>query len=174
MKKYDGGVFRHIVANPVAAKQVIEGIWCADGKHWRERVFQHKGQLQEAIQKGLMDCVAKGADVDTLSHTIKDIGQKSWHDAQRIARTELCHVQIQSNMEMFKDAGFQYYKYMAMDDGKTCHGAPDKCEEISMGGINHDGIYPILEAQTGVNLPPIHPNCRCSIIPIMKGVNDNV
>ena len=169
--KYGPSVFKQVVADPSLAQAVIDSVWCADGKHWSERVFQHKAQLQEALQQGLMDCVAQGADVDKLTRTIRDKAQVGWHNAQRIARTELSHVQIQSNLNLYSQAGFDYYKFLSMDDGKTCKDGEEKCEDIShLNG----GIYSILEAQTGVNLPPIHPNCRCSIIPIMKGVNDNV
>ena len=166
--QYGPPVFKHIVANPDAAKAVIDSVWCADGKHWSERVYQHKEQLQEAIQKGLMDCVARGANVDTLALTIANEGQISWHNAQRIARTELCHIQVQSTLKGYIDAGFEYYQFWSMEDDKTCKGDETHCEEL------RGKIFPIMEAQTGVNLPPIHPNCRCTIIPIVKGVNDKL
>ena len=161
-------MFRHIVANPNAAKAVIDSVWCADGKHWSERIYQHKEQLQQALQKGLMDCVARGANVDKLALTIKEQAKVSWHNAQRIARTELANIQIQSNLAGYKDAGFEYYQFWSMEDDKTCKGDETHCEEL------RGKIFRIDEAVPGVNLPPIHPNCRCTIIPIVKGVNDKV
>ena len=56
--------------NQKAAKEVINSIWCADGKHWSSRIWQNKAQLQVALEKGLVDCVSRGVSKDELVKTL--------------------------------------------------------------------------------------------------------
>ena len=61
-------------------------------------------------------------------------------------------------MNRFKEMGVGYYKIITAHDGRVC----DKCADL-------DGkIFPVDKAEIGINYPPIHPNGRCTILPITK------
>ena len=51
-------------------KEIANSVWCADGKHWSERVWDKTRRLQSSIEKGLVDSVARGASKDDL---VKDV-----------------------------------------------------------------------------------------------------
>jgi hypothetical protein len=74
------------------AKEVINSIWCADGKHWSERIWHNKAQLQVALEKGLIDCVSRGVSKDELVKTLMETFNVGYRKADRIARTELSYV----------------------------------------------------------------------------------
>lgn len=78
--------------NQKTAKEVINSIWCADGKHWSNRIWQNKAQLQVALEKGLIDCVSRGVSKDELVKILMEIFDVSYRKADRIARTELSYV----------------------------------------------------------------------------------
>ncbi|MCL2035159.1 MAG: minor capsid protein [Oscillospiraceae bacterium] len=59
-----------------------------------------------------------------------------------------------ADLEAIKRNGYRYYWIIAEKDERLC----DICRE------NDGAVYPVSEAEEGVNLPPFHPNCRCYIM----------
>jgi SPP1 gp7 family putative phage head morphogenesis protein len=60
----------------------------------------------------------------------------------------------QGELEAYKDSDLEYYEYLASD---PC----DECGEL-------DGRrFKVSEAVEGVNYPVMHPNCRCTTIPVV-------
>ena len=91
-----------------------------------------------------------------ITRLMKDMSS-GYSQADRIARTELSYVQNQSTIDRYKQAGFTKYQYLTADD---C------CSEICS---EKDGeIFNIDEAVVGENIPPLHPNCRCSILAVIE------
>ena len=71
------------------AQSVLDSVWCADGKHWSARVWDNKQALQERIEKGLIDCVARGVPKDELIKVLKADFGVGFSNADRLVRTEL-------------------------------------------------------------------------------------
>jgi len=62
-------------------------------------------------------------------------------------------LQVKAKLNSFKLSGRSQYSYVCENTDSSC--------EICM---NLDGqVFDIDDAETGENLPPLHPNCRCSI-----------
>lgn len=141
-----------------AAEKVLESVWCADGKHWSDRVWSSKQKLQESLEKGLMDCVSRGVPKDVVVSQFKDSFNSSFNDADRIVRTELTNVQNQAAKDRYKEAGIKKYKYLADIDNRTSQ----ICQEMN------GKIFLLDEAVTGVNMPPLHPYCRSTIAPVVE------
>lgn len=141
-----------------AAEKVLESIWCADGKHWSDRVWSNKTKLQERIEKGLMDCVSRGVSKDILVKTLMEDFNKGFHEADRIARTELTYIQNQAAKDRYEAAGIKKYKYLAEIDSRTS----SICRELN------GKEYNFTQCSVGVNMPPMHPYCRSTIIPIVE------
>lgn len=141
-----------------AAKKAISSIWCADGKNWSNRVWGNKTALQERIKKGLIDCVSQGLSKDKMVKAIKDEFNTAFYQADRIARTELTYVQNKSAADRYQANGVKKYEFLAEIDSRTS----SICKE-------HDGkIYNFSEMKVGENCPPLHPNCRSTIIPVIE------
>ena len=143
--------------NQKAAHRVIDNVWCADGKHWSDRIWKDKAALQVRLEKGLIDCVSRGTSKDELVKTLMadfDIGFRS---ADRIARTELSHIQNQAALDKYNEAGVKKYEILAAHDARTC----DICNEMN------GKVFELSKAQAGVNMPPFHPNCRCAVLGVI-------
>lgn len=123
-----------------------------------DRMSANMAKLQSTLEKGMMDCVARGASKDELVKTLTERFDVSFSEADRLARTELTYLQNQATVEGYKKAGVEEYQYLATDDSRTSK----ICRSI-------DGeIFKIDEMVVGVNFPPLHANCRCSTIPVIK------
>lgn len=145
-----------LILDTERVKAIVNGVWCADGKTWSSRVWDDKTALAQSIEKGLMDSVARGVPKDEMVKTLRYGFGTSFSNADRIARTELAHIQNTSTRDTYKKAGIQYVETIVADDERLC----DICAQ-------YDGkITPINEAREGTAFC-FHPNCRCDIVPVI-------
>lgn len=139
-------------------KNALERVWCRDGKHWSSRIWTNKALLQERVKNGVINSIATGSGKDELVKQLMKDFNVGYNNADRIARTELSYVRNQSTLDSYKEAGIEYYQFLATDDDDTCE------EDRELDGK----IFKLDEAVVGVNYPPIHPNCRCSVLAVIK------
>ena len=139
-------------------QEVLNSVWCADGKNWSSRLWNSKAKLVNKLEQGLIDCVARGVSKDTLVTQIKSDFNTGFYNADRLVRTELTYVQNQSCLHRYKDAGIKEFKFIADIDERTS----DICR--SMNGK----IFKMKDAVVGENVPPIHVACRSTIIPVVE------
>ena len=144
--------------NQKTAKEIINSIWCADGKHWSNRIWQNKAQLQVALEKGLIDCVSRGVSKDELVKTLMETFDVSYRKADRIARTELSYVQNKAAINKYIEAGIDEYEILSAHDERTC----PICSKMN------GKCFKIAEMTVGENAPPFHANCRCSVLGVIK------
>lgn len=74
--------------------------------------------------------------------------------AQMIIRTQACKELNNSTIADYKARGVKQYRFMSLE-------AINSCSECT--GIDGN-IYNVDDAEEGVNLPPMHPNCQCWIV----------
>lgn len=133
----------------------INAIWCADGIHWSKRVWKNNELLQKRLEKGLIDCVSRGVPKDEIIKDLKNTFGIGFRRAETVARTELSYIQNQATLDTFKQARVKQYQFLGA--GGNC----DICAQLN------GNIYNISDAVVGVNMPPIHPNCRCGILAVI-------
>lgn len=136
------------------AKQMINQIWCADGKSWSNRIWTNTEKLQEALNDGLIDCLVNGSDRNQLKDRLMYEFNVSYNNADSIVRTEIAHIQTQAANQRYKDAGITEVMVWADEDERRC----DICGKL------HEKRLPV-NAQMPV---PAHPRCRCRIIPVIE------
>ena len=136
------------------ALQMINHIWCADGKSWSDRVWSNTNKLQQALNDGLIECVVGGRDERFLKNTLMEKFNVSFARADSLVKTELAHIQTQAAAKRYEDAGVKEFEVWADKDERRC----DVCGKL------HQKRYLIGEA-----VPiPAHPRCRCCIIPVVE------
>ena len=143
-----------IKANKETAIQMINHIWCADGKTWSDRVWQNTDKLQQALNDGLIECVLAGRDEKYLKQQLVNQFGVSYSRADSVVRTELAHIQTQASAKRYEDAGLKQFEVWADEDERRC----DIC-----GALHEKRFY------IGEQIPiPAHPRCRCCIIPVIE------
>lgn len=140
--------------------QMINTIWCADGKSWSDRVWTNTTKLQQALNDNLIDCVVSGRKTTDLKKILQDQFKVSYHRAESIVRTEMAHIQTEAAKQRYKDSGIKEVEVWADYDERRCN----------VCGKLHETRHPI----NGVMPVPAHPNCRCTIIPVVEPNNQLV
>lgn len=140
-----------------AAEQLINQIWCADGKSWSSRVWTNTDKLQQTLNDNLLECVITGRKPTELKHMLQERFDVSYRAADSIVRTEVAHIQTQAARDRYANSGITEVEVWADYDERRC----DICGEL------HETRHPI-----GGAMPvPAHTNCRCMIIPVVEPNN---
>lgn len=135
-------------------RQMINQIWCADGKSWSSRVWANIDKLQETLNDNLIHCVLTGKKTSELKEMLMNDFGVSYSRADTIVRTEMAHIQTQAAQQRYMNYGIQEVEIWADYDERRC----DVC------GSLHKKRYPVC-----ATMPiPAHPNCRCCIIPVVE------
>lgn len=140
-------------------RQMINQIWCADGKSWSQRVWANTDRLQQSLNDGLIDCVVGGKKTSQLVKELRNDFQVSYYRANTIVKTEVAHIQTQASKERYKSYGVQEVEIFADPDNRTC----PICSGLDGKKYNINEPLPL----------PAHPNCRCCILPVIE-VEENL
>lgn len=140
------------------ALQMINAVWCADGKAWSARVWANTARLQETLNENLVHCVVTGKKPTELKNLLQERFNVSYSQADTLVRTETAHIQTQAAQKRYEDYGITEYEFL----GREEHDIGCACKKL-------DGKrFKLIEMREGVNAPPMHPNCRCAIAPIVE------
>lgn len=137
-----------------AAMQLINQIWCADGKSWSSRIWTNTEKLREALNENLLDCVITGKKPSELKKLLQNEFGVSYRRADSIVRTEMAHIQTQAAQKRYVDAGVTEVEVWADKDERRC----DVCGKLHQKRFPVNGPMPI----------PAHPRCRCCVIPVVE------
>lgn len=136
-----------------AINQMINQVWVADGKSFSQRVWDNTERLMATLDEQLIHCVATGKKTSDLKKALQERFGVSFHRADTLARTELCHIQTQAARQRYEDYGIQYVEVLVDPDERTC----EKCKAL-MGKRFLTTATPPL---------PVHPNERCALVPVI-------
>lgn len=146
--------------NKSFARQMINQIWCADGKTWSQRIWGNIARLQETLNESLISCVVTGKKTTELKKQLQERFGVSYRQANTLVRTEMSNIANQAAKQKYQDSGLTKYEFLGREETDGCGHSPD-CHKL-------DGqIFLLAEMKVGVNAPPMHPNCRCSIAPVV-------
>ena len=142
--------------------------------------------LQREVRREIANGMANGSDVNVVADKLNEWGSGSWTTARakRIARTETRYAQEAGKMEGWTQSGVVAGKEFLIAPGacKVCQSVDsqvkgklfpiagkffDKGDEIDYtdeGGKKRKFKF----NYTSMKGPPVHPNCRCTLIPVIK------
>ena len=135
-------------------QQMINQIWCADGKSWSQRIWANTSKLLDTLNEGLIHVVASGKKTTELKNLLQERFGVSYSRADALVRTEVAHIQTQAAQKRYEDYGIQKVQIWADEDERRC----EVCGKL------HEKIY-----DAGAAVPiPAHPRCRCCIVPVVE------
>ena len=149
--KVGGAAFSTI--DTTVVNQLINSIWCADGKSWSERIWKNNEALIQTLNDELIHCVATGKKTTELKKILQEKFSVSYTQADTLVRTEIAHIQNQAAIQRYKDAGITQVQVWSTPDERRC----EVCGEL------HKKIFSI--SQTAP--VPAHPRCRCNVVPVV-------
>ena len=134
-------------AHAIDGKQIVNQVWCLDGKNFSDRVWTDKQKLLPQIKKALSDSLVQGKSPWEIAKAMSDKLEVSRENAYRLVRTETAHAQVYAQTQRYKEYGFTKGRFLASD---TC------CDECHA----HDGeVYTLEELE---KMLPVHPRCTCT------------
>jgi SPP1 gp7 family putative phage head morphogenesis protein len=137
-------------------QQMINSVWCADGKSWSQRVWKNTELLAQTLNEELIHCVASGKKPSELKKLLQSRFEVSYQNADMLVRTEIAHIQTQAAIKRYEDAGVLEVQVWASKDERRC----EHCGKL------HKQKFLISE-----HIPiPAHPNCRCNVIPVVETI----
>lgn len=145
------------VINTEAIKEIIEYPYA--GAMYSDRIWRNKNILLNWINDDLTKALIKGDSIQRMAANLKYGSDTATYQSERLVRTETNYVMTQGHLNGYKEAGIDQYEILAHIDSRTssiCKKKDGKIINISEGG------------NVGEDLPPFHPNCRSTIIPVFK------
>jgi SPP1 gp7 family putative phage head morphogenesis protein len=137
-----------------AVLQMLNQIWCADGKSWSQRIWDNTAELLETLNEGLIHIVGSGKKNTELKKILQERFGVSYSRADALVRTEVAHIQTQAAKQRYQDYGIAQVEIWADADERRC----EVCGKL------HEKKFDV-----GAALPiPAHPRCRCCIVPVVE------
>jgi SPP1 gp7 family putative phage head morphogenesis protein len=128
------------------------------GRNFSSSIWKDKDLLTKSLNKNITDSIISGKSNDQVVRAMRDSLDSGYSNTSRLVRTETNKIVNEGQMASYKQAGITHYKFLAEEDSRTS----SICSEL-------DGdIISFKDAELGVNFPPMHPNCRSTIIPIIE------
>ena len=137
------------------ATKRLEAILNADfyGQNFSSRVWGKTG-LQSQLQKDVFASLNRiYTDMNGYQKEMKRLAERyntSESSAKRLLKTEIARINADTDHAVLKDNGFTHMIFVAES------GACDICKPLDNTAV------PIDKVEKGVNMFPMHPNCRCS------------
>ena len=116
-----------------------------------------RGMLRTDVATAMQE----GWSNDKLSATLEDNYAFSSARSDMIARTETAYADVQGNLDAYKVSGVVESK-----EWITGAGCCDLCDELDGETIPLDDTFATEDG--AIQGPPLHPSCRCDLLPITK------
>ena len=127
------------------------------GEHFSARVWGNTNALADGLQNDLLVGIMSGKSEKKMAEDIMNRCAVGAFEARRLVRTEACYIANQAELDGYRQTGIESYEFSAVLDSRTS----DLCEE------QNGKVYEVTKAVPGKNLPPMHPFCRSTTLPVL-------
>lgn len=138
---------------------VIGNPWC-NGKDFSERIWANREALAQTLQNEIANGLIRGEDYRTMSRILQQkFENTSQKQAERLVFTEDTYLSNEAKIRPFeRNAAYTHYEYLCVEDHRTC----ETCRALS------GQTFEISKRNAGLNFPPMHPWCRCTVMPVVE------
>ena len=134
------------------AKAIASENWT--GVKFSSRIWGNANDFNSRVMNDIEEMVIGGKSPDQLKKKLIEDYSIKFHEADRLIRTEASHAYNSAALQSYVDAGCAEVDFLAESD--CC----ELCEPYS----GHR--YPVNDAP----VIPVHPNCRCTYLPVVPGI----
>jgi SPP1 gp7 family putative phage head morphogenesis protein len=119
-----------------------------------QRIYRNNEAISTRINNDLGRMIFQNANPEDIKRVLKQDYGLSYNAADRLIRTEASKLFNTAAVDSYRNAGITQIEYLAEDDA---------CEELCQP--NDGKIFDISNPSV---VPPLHPNCRCTLLPVIK------
>lgn len=153
--------FQKISNNSV--KAMLTHDWTKSG-NYSKKIWSNNEKfalsVRDIVEKGVLTGQSTATMRDSLIAVTginNDKGAK--YKSNRLIRTEVSYFSAQGQMLSYQEAEIKKYRFIATLDLITS----ETCRKLDLK------VFDVKNAQSGENLPPIHPHCRSTTMPYIDG-----
>ena len=141
-------------------KAILSTNW--SGQMFSERVWDNTNALADGLKHDMLVGIMAGKSEQHMADDIMNRCGVGAFEARRLVRTETTYISNKAELEGYKELDIDEYEFSACLDSRTSN----LCREL-------DGkVFKRNSAQAGVNLPPMHPFCRSTTLPVLPSEED--
>lgn len=140
--------------------QVVAKRW--DDGNYSTRVWNDRNRLVKAMSTILPQSFSRGLNVNKLGDMLAKELNVSQNRGRTLARTEINNICNQADLAVYKAAGIDKYQFVATLDLRTS----EICRSMD------NTVHEVSQARTGINFPPLHPNCRSTTVAYYEDLQD--
>ncbi len=133
------------------------------GVTYSDRIWRNQIELRQKLKDSLNKNFIQGNSIRELAAEISKAIDTDYKNCVRLMRTEVNYINNKASIQAYKEKGIKQYIFVAVLDLRTSK----ICSEMDGEIINIDDLV------VGVNCPPLHPNCRSTVIPYIEGLERN-
>lgn len=130
-------------------QRILKHPW--SGKNYSQALWENTDKLATLAKRELTMGFMMGSSVQKMAKEINDVMGKGRYAAERLVRTESSYFSNQGKLTSYREMGIAEYAFLG--------GGCDDC--LALNGQD----FLLDEAEPGLNLPPMHPNCKCTTVP---------
>lgn len=127
---------------------MLNNTW--QGANYSQRIWGNTNLLATTVKDNLGSALLTGKAPARVTKEIAEQFNVARYIADRLVRTETNYFQNEAEAQSNVDMGLERYKFVATLDTRTSQVCQD----------HDDKVYLLKDRNTGVNFPPLHPNCR--------------
>lgn len=150
-KRQSGILEPHIDYSTSAVSAIVNSSFY--NANFSQRLWGNGEKLKSLINTTINRLILQGVHPDKMISELRKKFGVSYSEARRILITESARVQGDVQLDSFKQSDFKRYIYIS---------EPNAC--VICGSLNGK-VFPLKEKEVGLNMYPMHPNCRCRIAP---------
>ena len=151
-----GGLVNHATPDLRGMLQAMDTVWA--GGNYSARIWKNTERLAETLSSEIEAAFLSGKSVRRMADTIMERFGVGYRAAECLERTETSYVQNWTAARSYEDAGCTEYEVLTAQDRRTCQ----YCAK------QNGKRYLLATMQAGENAPPFHPNCRCTVLPVVE------
>ena len=141
------------------------------GKRWVDgelvdnpnSAYRIDDSTRELLRADIASGLEEGLSNDDIAKALASAYAFSDERADMIARTETAFADVAGNMIAYRESGEVESKQWI-----TGEGCCDECAELNGVIVDLDENFP----GDGGDGPPLHPNCRCDVLPLIRVLPD--
>lgn len=137
--------------NQKLIEKLLEYPW--SGETFSERLWENTRVLANNLNEVLVRGLVQGKSITEMTQELENRMYKGLNNSHRLVRTETMHYLNESAKQAYTDAGVDEMQIWAAEDERTC----------KVCGKLHKKVF----KSNKLPILPIHPNCRCTYIPIV-------
>lgn len=144
--------------DPELVDKLLKLKW--SGKNYSTRIWNNAQAVADSLKEEMLLGVLTGKTEKEMAQTITYRFLVGAYQARRLTNTESTFICNALDMAAYKEADVEKVRFCAVHDMKTSK----ICQQHDRKVIDID------KAVQGVNVPPMHPNCRSTIEPVIDKV----